>query len=84
MERVFYSAESLRTALAAFEQEYATSSPKFYAAYLAGERLPAPHFEQHVWASFYEDVLRMEGKWVSLNSERRELRDEHPRTVGGL
>jgi hypothetical protein len=60
MERVFYSAESLRTALAAFEQEYETSSPKFYAAYLAGERLSVPHFEQHVWASFYEDVLRME------------------------
>ena len=60
MEKAFYDAESLRTALAAFEQGYELSSPDFHAAYLEGRELPVPHFEQHVWASFYEDVLRME------------------------
>jgi hypothetical protein len=60
MEKATYDAESLRTALAAFEQEYELSSPEFHAAYVEGRDLPVPHFEQHVWASFYEDVLRME------------------------
>jgi hypothetical protein len=61
MEKVYYNAESLRTALAAFEQEYQLSSPKFYAAYREQQPVErVPHFEQHVWASFYEDVLRMD------------------------
>jgi hypothetical protein len=60
MARAYYNAGSLRAGLAVFEQAYEMSSADFYVAYIEGRKLQVPQFEQHVWASFHEDVLRME------------------------
>jgi flagellar biosynthesis regulator FlaF len=60
MEKQAYSAQSLDRAVQELEREYGLTTEAFYAAYSAGEGLEGmPHFTQHVWASFYEDIRRM-------------------------
>jgi hypothetical protein len=59
MEKRHYNAESLDRAVREFEGAYAMTTADFYERYRAGERLDVPHFDQHTWASFYEDILRM-------------------------
>lgn len=59
MERRIYSAESLTTGLREFEQHFGMSSHEFYARHTADGELSIPRFERHVWASFYEDVIRL-------------------------
>jgi len=61
MDKYFYSAASLDRAIHEFEGEYGMSSEDFHALYSAGAEVAIPRFTQHVWASFYEDVLRMTG-----------------------
>jgi hypothetical protein len=62
-ERYSYDAETLRRAMETFERAYGLSSDEFYALYVEGGELPAelPRFDRHVWASFVEDVRRLEG-----------------------
>jgi hypothetical protein len=61
MERRIYNADSLTRALREFEDAYGLPSEEFYAKHLAGEDLAEiRRFDRHVWASFYEDVVRME------------------------
>jgi hypothetical protein len=59
MDRRVYSAESLRRGLREFETHFGLSTEDFYERHRAGDELPVPRFERHVWASFYEDVLRL-------------------------
>jgi DNA-binding PucR family transcriptional regulator len=60
MDKQYYSAESLDSAIQEFEREYCVASEDVYAAYIAEEAIDGiPHFTQHAWASFYEDVLRL-------------------------
>lgn len=59
MEKRYYNAESLDRAIREFEREYGMTTAAFYESYSAGNVLDIPCFAQHVWASFYEDVLRM-------------------------
>lgn len=60
MEKSYYSAQSLDSAMREYEREYCIASEKVYAAYHAGECLDGvPRFTQHVWASFYEEILRL-------------------------
>jgi hypothetical protein len=60
MDRMYYSAESLDRAIREFEGEYGLTSEELHARYIAGESVEGvPRFEQHVWASFYEDILRL-------------------------
>jgi hypothetical protein len=59
MDKVYYTAESLDRATRELEQEYGMTTADFYARYCAGERMPIPHFNQHTWASFHEDILRL-------------------------
>jgi hypothetical protein len=58
-----YDADSLRRALAEFEHAYGLTSDEFYALYETGGELPSElrRFERHVWASFVDDVRRLEG-----------------------
>jgi hypothetical protein len=60
IDRPSYTAESLSRAIAEFERHYEMSSEAFYEAHQA-DTLPAtmPRFDRHVWASFYEDALRL-------------------------
>lgn len=62
-ERYIYDAASLRLALAEFERAYGLTSEEFHELYKSGRDLPAelPRFERHVWASFVDDVRRLEG-----------------------
>jgi hypothetical protein len=62
-KRYTYDAESLRQAMAAFERAYGIDSDDFYVRHTEGGELPAelPRFDRHVWASFVEDVRRLEG-----------------------
>jgi hypothetical protein len=60
MEKQAYSAQSLDRAVQEFEREYGVATKDVYAAYIVGTGIDGvPRFEQHVWASFYEDVLRL-------------------------
>jgi hypothetical protein len=60
MDKQYYNAESLDGAIQEFEREYCVASGDVYTAYMAGEAIEGiPHFTQHAWASFYEDVLRL-------------------------
>ena len=61
--RYSYDASTLRHSLAEFERAYGLDSDEFYVAYREGGELPAelPRFDRHVWASFVEDVRRLEG-----------------------
>ncbi len=61
--RCSYNASTLRRGLIEFERAYSLSSDEFYALYREGGALPAelPRFDRHVWASFVEDVRRLEG-----------------------
>lgn len=44
-----------------FEQTYRLSSTEFYERHRRDESLEAiPRFHRHLWASFYEDVQRMD------------------------
>jgi hypothetical protein len=59
MKKRHYNAESLDRAMREFEGAYAMTTVDFDARYRATERLDIPRFDQHTWASFHEDVLRM-------------------------
>lgn len=59
MNKRHYNAESLDRALREFEGAYSMTTADFYERYCARERLDIPHFNQHTWASFHEDILRM-------------------------
>ncbi|MBA3807934.1 MAG: hypothetical protein H0X28_06025 [Solirubrobacterales bacterium] len=60
MDKMYYNAESLDRAVREFESEYGLASEELHARYIAGESIEGvPRFEQHLWASFYEDVLRL-------------------------
>jgi hypothetical protein len=59
MDKHYYSAHSLDTAVREFEREYGMATEDFYARWIDGETIDIPGFEQHVWASFYEDILRL-------------------------
>jgi hypothetical protein len=61
--RYSYDASTLRRALIEFERAYGLDSDEFYGLYREGGELPAelPRFDRHVWASFVEDVRRLEG-----------------------
>jgi hypothetical protein len=67
VEKYYYSAQSLDDAVRELEREYGVSSADVYAAYMAGECPEGmSRFTQHVWASFYEDILRLtDGKGVT-------------------
>jgi hypothetical protein len=62
-DRYIYDVESLRRALGEFEHAYGLSSEEFYEIHISGGELPPelPRFDRHVWASFVEDVHRLEG-----------------------
>jgi hypothetical protein len=66
MQKQYYSAQSLDNAIQEFEREYGISSEQMYEAYMAGDAVEGvERFTIHVWASFYEDVLRLtDGKGV--------------------
>jgi hypothetical protein len=59
MVRSVYSAESLTRGLREFEAHFGLTSVEFYERHCADEALDVPRFERHVWASFYEDVMRL-------------------------
>jgi hypothetical protein len=60
MQKQYYSAQSLDNAIQEFEREYGVSSEQMYEAYMAGDAVEGvERFTMHVWASFYEDVLRL-------------------------
>lgn len=61
--RYSYDASTLRRGLAEFELAYGLDSDEFYALHQGGGELPPglPRFDRHVWASFVEDVRRLEG-----------------------
>jgi hypothetical protein len=60
MEKRYYSAQSLDRAIQEFEREHEMTTEDLYAAYSSGEKVEGiPYFTQHVWASFYEDILRL-------------------------
>jgi len=60
MDRYSYTAESLARAIREFEGEYCISSEDLHARYTAGQPVDGvPRFQQHVWASFYENVMRL-------------------------
>lgn len=60
MERLVYTSESLSIVLRSFEAQFGMSSHEFYSRHRAeDDSLSIPRFERHVWASMYEDVLRM-------------------------
>jgi hypothetical protein len=62
MDRIYYDAASLERVLLAFERHHEMSSAEFYERYSSGEELPAISlFNQHAWASFYRDVIRLTG-----------------------
>jgi hypothetical protein len=69
MDKRQYTAGSLDRAIREFENEYGLSSAELHARYVAGDQVDGvPRFEQHVWASFYEDVLRLtDGAGVERN-----------------
>jgi hypothetical protein len=67
MEKRYYDADALDRATRELEQEYGMTTVEFYARYCAGEQMEIPHFHQHTWASFHEDILRLTkgaGAWV--------------------
>ncbi len=64
-QRRTYSAESLTVAMGEFERMFGLASDEFYALHSADEPLAIPRYERHVWASFYEDVLRLRGEGSS-------------------
>jgi flagellar biosynthesis regulator FlaF len=69
MEKRYYDAGSLDRAVRELEREYDMTSEAFYEAYAAGAELDIPHFNQHVWASFHEDILRLtDGQGVERGS----------------
>lgn len=73
MEKSYYSADSLRRALDAFEARYGMSSEEFYGAY--GEYDDArmqgiSGFHRHSWASFYRDWRRLSGDDFASTVER--------------
>jgi predicted nuclease of restriction endonuclease-like RecB superfamily len=60
VKKYSYSAQSLDRAIQELEREYGMTTESFYAAYREQEGVDGiPRFTQHVWASFYEDILRM-------------------------
>lgn len=59
MQKLYYTAASLDSAVQEFEREYGMTSADFHARWTAEEPMEIPRFEQHVWASFYEDVQRL-------------------------
>jgi hypothetical protein len=67
VEKYYYSAESLDSAMREYEREYCVASEKVHAAYHVGECIEGvPRFTQAVWASFYEEVLRLtDGKGIA-------------------
>jgi hypothetical protein len=71
-ERYSYDSESLRRAMLGFERAYGLGSDDFHALHCAGGKLPAelPRFDRHVWASFVEDVRRLEGSSAIEHARR--------------
>jgi hypothetical protein len=62
VEKHYYSAQSLSDAVREFEREYCSSSADVYAAYMAGECPQGmARSTQAIWASFYEEILRLTG-----------------------
>ena len=61
MGRRVYTAESLTDALHEFERHYGLSSHDFCEQHVADAGMSIPRFERHVWASFYADVIRLDG-----------------------
>jgi hypothetical protein len=60
VEKRQYSAESLDRAMREFESEYGMTTDDLYTRYSAGEPIEGvPYFTQHVWASFYDDIMRL-------------------------
>jgi hypothetical protein len=59
MDKHQYSARSLDNAVREFEREYGMTTEDFYARWVDGTSMEIPRFEQHVWASFHEDILRL-------------------------
>jgi len=73
MEKSYYSAESLRRALDAFEQRYGISSVDFYDAYVDCNASRMEHisgFHRHSWAGFYRDWRPMSGDDFASTVER--------------
>lgn len=60
MEKYYYSAQSLSDAIRELEHEYCCPSADVYAAYMAGEcPKNMARSTQAIWASFYEEILRL-------------------------
>ena len=59
MQKQYYSAESLDLGIRELEREHGMSTEEFYERYSAGEDLPIPRFNQHIWVAFHEDILRL-------------------------
>jgi hypothetical protein len=61
VERYAYDVDSLTRAMRELERAYDLNSDAFYELYRAQE-VPAhiPRFDAHVWASFVEDVRRLD------------------------
>jgi len=69
--RYTYDVTTLRRSMAEFERAYGISSDEFYAVYAADKPpVEIPRFERHVWASFIEDVRRLEADTPTIERVR--------------
>lgn len=75
MEKRYYTADSLRRSLDAFEERFGMSSDEFFAAYAVYDisRMEGiSPFLRHSWASLYRDWQRLSGDDFAA-SVKREL-----------
>lgn len=68
----YYDLNSLSKALELLEERYGISSEEFYESHKADGQAVAeiPGFHRHLWASFYQDVRRMNGSEFVASVER--------------
>jgi hypothetical protein len=79
IKKSFYSVDSLKKELRAFERCYAMTSKVFYDAYIADdvpERVNL--FDRAVWADAYEEIRRLK---KLAKSERRRPARRRPRAL---
>jgi hypothetical protein len=66
MERLLHDSGDVAEMLVLFEHSFGMASDDFYERHVADEPLDIPHFERHVWASFYREFLRTKSPEGSL------------------
>lgn len=65
LDKHYYGAQSLDSTVRELERKYGMATEDFYGRWVDGDPMEIPNFEQHVWASFHEDILRLtDGKGV--------------------